>query len=673
MLTRLLRTYLSRYKRELVLVVVLQLLATAAMLYLPTLNADIIDYGVARGDTDYILHTGVVMLAVTLAQVFGSVVAIYFGARAAMATGRDIRHDLAHRVNDFSQREMGKFGAPSLITRTTNDVQQVQMLAVMSVSLVIMAPIMCIGGVIMGIRVAPGMWWVLAVAVPILGVFMTVAINRMIPGFRAMQERIDTVNRVLREQITGIRVVRAFVREPEEIERFGVANDLLASAALRVGRIFAMVFPVVMGVTNVTMVAIIWVGGHQIVDGKMEIGALTALMSYVMQILMAVMMVSFLAMMAPRAAVCAERIMEVLETPTSVAPPPYPVGFTSDPAEVEFHDAAFAYPGADEPVLTNLTFTCRPGTTTAIVGSTGSGKSTLVSLIPRLIDTTAGAVTVGGTPVADLDPDLLRSVIGVVPQRPYLFSGTVASNLRYGRAEATDEELWEALRIAQGVKAGGATLFRGGAYKPRTSPYAFQGLETEGILDMVKAREATGLPIVSELMSEDRIPEFEEYVDVVQIGARNMQNFQLLKAVGKMHKPVLLKRGLCNTIEEWIMSAEYIMAGGNEQVILCERGIRTFEKYTRNTLDLSAVPIIHEKTHLPIIVDPSHATGYTRYVEPMALAATACGANGLEIEVHDEPSRAWSDGAQALTPDQFDDTMRRIRAIREVVCQETME
>jgi ATP-binding cassette subfamily B protein len=448
-LTRLLRTYLSRYKRELVLVVVLQLLATAAMLYLPTLNADIIDYGVARGDTDYILHTGVVMLAVTLAQVFGSVVAIYFGARASMATGRDIRHDLAHRVNDFSQREMGKFGAPSLITRTTNDVQQVQMLAVMSVSLVIMAPIMCIGGIIMGIRVAPGMWWVLAVAVPLLGLFMTVAINRMIPGFRAMQERIDAVNRVLREQITGIRVVRAFVREPEEIERFGIANDRLADASLRVGRVFALMFPVVMGITNVTMVAIIWVGGHQIVDGNMEIGALTALMSYVMQILMAVMMVSFLAMLAPRAAVCAERIMEVLETPTSVAPPAYPAGFSTDPAEVEFKGAAFAYPGADEPVLADLTFACRPGTTTAIVGSTGSGKSTLISLIPRLIDTTAGAVTVGGTPVADLDPDLLRSVIGVVPQRPYLFSGTVASNLRYGREDATDDELWEALRIAQ--------------------------------------------------------------------------------------------------------------------------------------------------------------------------------------------------------------------------------
>ena len=221
----------------------------------------------------------------------------------------------------------------------------------------------------------------------------------------------------------------------------------------------------------------------------------------------------------------------------------------------------------------------------------------------------------------------------------------------------------QALRIAQGVKAGGAALFRGGAYKPRTSPYAFQGLETEGILDMVKAREATGLPIVSELMSEDRIPEFEEYVDVVQIGARNMQNFQLLKAVGKMHKPVLLKRGLCNTIEEWIMSAEYIMAGGNEQVILCERGIRTFEKYTRNTLDLSAVPIIHEKTHLPIVVDPSHATGKANLVEPMMIAAVAAGADGLEVEVHYDPQHAWSDGAQCLTPDAFAQAMAKCRQV----------
>ncbi len=449
MLIRLLRRYLSRYRRELVLVIVLQLIATAAMLYLPTLNADIIDFGVARGDTDYILHTGATMLAVTLAQVVSSVIAIYFGARAAMGTGRDIRHDLAHRVNSFSQREVAVFGAPSLITRTTNDVQQVQMLAVMSVSLLVMAPIMSIGGIIMGIKVAPGMWWLLLIAVPILGVFMAAVITRMIPGFRAMQERIDGVNRVLREQITGIRVVRAFVREPQEIERFGVANNSLADVTLRVGRMFALMFPVVMGITNITMVAIIWVGGHQIVDGRMEIGALTALMSYVMQIMMAVIMASFLAMMAPRAAVCAERIMEVLDTRTSVAPPLAPLGFTTDPAAVTFDSVAFAYPGADAPVLDSLDFQCGPGTTTAIVGSTGSGKTTLLSLIPRLIDTSAGAVTVGGTDVAALDPDLLRSVIGIVPQRPYLFSGTVASNLRYGNEAATDEQLWEALAIAQ--------------------------------------------------------------------------------------------------------------------------------------------------------------------------------------------------------------------------------
>ncbi|QKT08869.1 ABC transporter ATP-binding protein [Gordonia sp. X0973] len=449
MLTSLLRIYLSRYKSHLVLVVLLQLVATAAMLYLPTLNADIIDKGVAKGDTSYILHTGGIMLVITLAQVIGSVVAMYFGARAAMGAGRDIRHDLAHRVNSFSQREVGRFGAPSLITRTTNDVQQVQMLAVMSVSLVIMAPIMCVGGLIMGIKVAPGMWWVLAIAVPLLGIFMALIISRMIPGFRAMQERIDGVNRVLREQITGIRVVRAFVREPEEIARFGVANTDLAQTSLRVGRVFALMFPTVMGITNITMVAIIWVGGHQIVDGHMEIGALSAMMSYVMQIMMAVMMASFLAMMAPRAAVCAERIMEVLQTDTSVTPPADPVAFRSGPATVAFESAEFSYPGADEPVLADLTFDCTPGTTTAIVGSTGCGKSTLLSLIPRLIDTTAGAVTVGGTAVDELDPDLLRSVIGFVPQRPYLFSGTVASNLRFGNARATDDELWEALRIAQ--------------------------------------------------------------------------------------------------------------------------------------------------------------------------------------------------------------------------------
>ncbi|MFT4200331.1 ABC transporter ATP-binding protein [Gordonia sp. (in: high G+C Gram-positive bacteria)] len=449
MLIRLLRIYLARYKRNIAIVIVLQLIATGAMLYLPTLNADIIDDGVAKGDTHFILRTGAIMLAVTLVQVACSVTSMYFGSRTSLGAGRDIRHDLAHTINSFSQREVGKFGAPSLITRTTNDVQQVQMLAVMSVSLLVMAPIMSIGGIIMSIRVAPGMWWLMAVAVPVLGVFMALIIGRMIPGFRAMQERIDAVNRVLREQITGIRVVRAFVREPEEITRFAAANNSLADASLRVGRMFALMFPIVMGITNLTMVGIIWFGGHQIVDGHLEIGALTALMSYVMQIMMAVMMASFLAMTAPRAAVCAERIMEVLQTRSSVNPPAAPLAFTGDPSTVSFRGATFAYPGAQEPVLDGLTFDAAPGTTTAIVGSTGSGKTTLLSLIPRLIDTTGGEVRVGGVAVNELDPDLLRSVIGFVPQRPYLFSGTVASNLRYGKADATDEELWEALRIAQ--------------------------------------------------------------------------------------------------------------------------------------------------------------------------------------------------------------------------------
>ncbi|MGC4964313.1 ABC transporter ATP-binding protein [Gordonia sp. DT218] len=449
MLSRLIRTYLSNYPRNMVAVVGLQLVATAAMLYLPTLNADIIDDGVARGDTDYILRTGGWMLVISVVQVICTIVAQYFGARAALGVGRDIRHDLLHRVNTFSAREIGGFGAPSLITRTTNDVQQVQLLVVMSTAILVMAPIMCVGGIVMGIHVAPGLSWVLAIAVPILGVTMALIIGRMIPGFRAMQERIDAVNRVLREQITGIRVVRAFVREPHEIQRFSVANDRLADATLRVGRLMALMFPVVMLITNVTIVAIIWFGGHAVSDGSVEIGALTAMMSYAMQIMMSVMMASFLAMMAPRATVCAERICEVLDTDTSVQPPAEAVGFAGDPATVEFRGAEFRYPGADDPVLRDIRFRVEPGTTTAIVGSTGSGKTTVLGLIPRLIDATDGEVLVGGTDVRRLDPDRLRSVVGLVPQRPYLFSGTIASNLRHGKPDATDDEIWAALRIAQ--------------------------------------------------------------------------------------------------------------------------------------------------------------------------------------------------------------------------------
>ncbi|MCH5641094.1 ABC transporter ATP-binding protein [Gordonia sp. ABSL49_1] len=449
MLTRLIRTYLSRYGVNMVLVVTLQLVATAAMLYLPTLNADIIDNGVAQGDTDYILRIGGWMLAITIAQVVCSITAQYWGARAALGAGRDIRHDLLHRVNTFSAREVGRFGAPSLITRTTNDVQQVQLLIVMSTAILVMAPIMCIGGIAMAIHVAPGLSWVLVVAVPVLGVTMALIIARMIPGFRVMQDRIDKVNQILREQITGIRVVRAFVRERFEMQRFSVANDQLADATLRVGRMMALAFPAVLFITNVTIVAIIWFGGHRVADGSVEIGALTAMISYVMQIMMSVMMASFLAMMAPRAAVCAERICEVLDTETSVSPPQTPVDFATAPSTVAFRAAEFRYPGADDPVLRDITFETERGTTTAIVGSTGSGKTTLLSLVPRLIDVTSGSVLVGGTDVADLDPDVLRAAIGLVPQRPYLFSGTVATNLRHGKPDASDDEIWEALRVAQ--------------------------------------------------------------------------------------------------------------------------------------------------------------------------------------------------------------------------------
>ncbi len=449
MLTRLLRTYMGRYRRELTAVVVLQFVATAAMLYLPTLNADIIDNGVARGDTSYILHIGMWMLVVSLVQVIGSITSMYFGSRAALGAGRDIRHDLLHRVDGFSAREVGTFGAPSLITRTTNDVQQVQMLGVMACTILVTAPIMCIGGIVLGIGVGGTLAWVLVVAVPILGVTMSVIIYRMMPGFRAMQARIDIVNRILREQITGIRVVRAFVRERHERTRFAKANDDLTDAALRVGRLLALMFPSVMLISNVTIVFIIWFGGHLIEDGDVEIGALTAMIAYVTQILMAVMMASFLAMMAPRASVCAERIYEVLDTETSVVAPSTAAQLAVGDRTVEMRAARFQYPGADDPVLRDISFRARPGTTTAIVGSTGSGKTTLVALLPRLIDVTDGAVLLGGVDIRDLDPAVLRSEIGFVPQKPYLFSGTIASNLRYGKTDATEAEMWEALTVAQ--------------------------------------------------------------------------------------------------------------------------------------------------------------------------------------------------------------------------------
>jgi ATP-binding cassette subfamily B protein len=448
-LVRLLRTYLVPYRTLLAAVIVLQLFGTLAALYLPSLNADIIDNGVAKADTGYILRTGTMMLAVTLVQVVCSVAAVYFGARTAMGFGRDTRAAVFHQVGAFSSREVTRFGAPSLITRTTNDVQQVQIVVLLTCTLMISAPIMCVGGIIMALRQDLGLSWLIVVSVTILVAAIAMIISRMVPQFRLMQTRIDVVNRVLREQISGIRVVRAFVREPVERQRFGAANVALTDTALRVGRLQAFLFPIVLLVLNVSSVAVLWFGAHRIQDGEMQIGSLTAFLSYLLQILMSIMMATFMLILVPRAAVSADRLMEVLDTESSVIPPSEPVTELALHATLELEGVTFTYPGADDPVLRNISVRTGPGQTTAIIGSTGSGKSTLVSLIPRLMDATEGRVLVDGVDVRRLDPALLHGLIGLVPQTAYLFTGTIASNLRYGKADATDEELWQALRAAQ--------------------------------------------------------------------------------------------------------------------------------------------------------------------------------------------------------------------------------
>ena len=449
MLIRLLRRYLQPYRRVLAGVVVLQLVGTMAALYLPSLNASIIDEGVAKGDTAFIWRTGGVMLVVSLLQIVCAIAAIYLGARTAMGFGRDVRGALFDRVLGFSARELNGFGAPSLITRNTNDVQQVQMLVLLSTTMFVAAPITMVGGIVMALREDVGLSWLVVVAVPLLALSIWLVVRKMGPLFRVMQTRIDTLNRVLREQITGIRVVRAFVREPYETERFSAANAELTETATSVGRLVASIFPIVMFILNISSVAVLWFGAQRVDSGQMQIGSLTAFLSYLVQILMSVMMATFLLMIAPRAMVCAERISEVLDTESSVVTAERPVTTLPTASEVAFAGAEFTYPGADAPVLRDITFTAGPGRTTAIIGSTGAGKSTLVSLIPRLIDVTAGSITVDGVEVRELDPDLLWSRIGLVPQKPFLFSGTVASNLRYGKPDATDDELWHALRVAQ--------------------------------------------------------------------------------------------------------------------------------------------------------------------------------------------------------------------------------
>ncbi len=451
MLIQLLRSHLRGYSRFLGAVVVLQLCGTIASLYLPALNADIIDNGVAKGDTGYIMRVGGWMLSVSLIQIVCSIVAVYFGARTAMGFGRDLRASIFHKVGTFSAREVNQFGAPSLITRSTNDVQQIQMLVVMTLTMMVAAPIMMVGGIVMALRTDVGLSWLMLVVVPVLVGALAMIIRKMVPGFRLMQTKIDTVNRVMREQITGIRVVRAFVREPAETDRFGTANGDLTMVALRVGRLMIRMFPVVMLVFNASTVAVLWFGAHRVDAGEMQVGALTAFMAYLMQILMSVMMATFMAMMIPRAAVSSDRIAEVLQTESSVAPPAEPVTTLVGAGVLEFDDVTFQYPGASDPVLNDISFRALPGRTTAVIGSTGAGKTTLVSLVPRLFDVTEGAVRIDGTDVRDLDPDVLRNRIGIVPQKAYLFTGTVASNLRYGNPDATDDELWQALEIAQGA------------------------------------------------------------------------------------------------------------------------------------------------------------------------------------------------------------------------------
>jgi ATP-binding cassette, subfamily B, multidrug efflux pump len=449
MLMRLLRTYLRPYAGPLAIVFTLQLAQAIANLFLPSLNADIIDNGVLAGDTAYILRTGGVMLAVTLVQVAATMVAVYYGARTAMALGRDVRAAVFGRVQVFSARGMAQFGAPSLITRSTNDVQQVQMVVMLALTLLIAAPVMAVGGVIMALRENVQLSGLLLLVIPVLLVTLGFVISRMRPLFRSLQIKIDGINRIMREQITGIRVIRAFVRDDHERARFEESNADLRQVGIQVGRLMALMFPLVMLIMNVTSVGVLWFGGQQIDSGGMQVGELTAFLQYIMQILMAVMMATMMFMIVPRAEVSAERISEVLDTESSVVPSSNPVTDLTGHGHLELRDVRFGYPGAEEDVLHDVSFRAEPGKTTAIIGSTGAGKTTLLSLVPRLFDVTGGAVLVDGVDIRDLSPETLWAHIGLVPQKPFLFSGTVASNLRFGDENATDDELWHALEIAQ--------------------------------------------------------------------------------------------------------------------------------------------------------------------------------------------------------------------------------
>ena len=448
-LLRLLRERLGKYRRLIAWMVLLQTIQTIATLTLPTLSANIIDKGILQHDNAYIRSTGAVMLGASLVQVVVAAIAVYLGAQVAMGFGRDIRGALFHTVTDFSAREVGTYGAPSLITRITNDVQQVQLLVVMTATMAISAPITIVFGTIAAVREDVGLSIILVVAIPAAAIALGFLVAKMVPAFQLMQIRLDHINRVLREQITGIRVIRAFVSEPQEGQRFGGANDDLTETSLRASRIMAWTFPTINLIVNLASVSVLWLGASRVNSGDLQVGSLVAYLSYLVQILMSVMMATFTLSMVPRASVSANRIQHVIETETTVRNLPEPIRMRGAPSEIEFRNVFFRYPGAEHPVIDDVSFVTSPGETTAIVGSTGAGKTTLLQLIPRLFDVTGGEVCLGGVDVRELDTQDLWSRIGLVPQRPYLFTGTIASNLRYGKEDATEDEMWEALQIAQ--------------------------------------------------------------------------------------------------------------------------------------------------------------------------------------------------------------------------------
>ncbi|MGO4295467.1 ABC transporter ATP-binding protein [Glutamicibacter sp. MCAF14] len=449
MLLKLILKHSKPYTAWIIAVVILQLATTVATLYLPSLNAKIIDVGVVSGDIDYIWRTGGLMLVVALIQVATAVAAVYFGAKTSMSVGRDIRQSVFEKVSTFSAQDVNKFGAATLITRGTNDVQQIQMLTLMALNFMITAPIMSIGGVIMAIREDPGLSWLVWVSVPLVLIVVGLLVIKLMPLFRDMQTRIDGINGVLREQITGIRVVRAFVREEHETQRYADANQKLTDLGVKVGNLFVLMFPAITMILHLSTAAVLWFGGHRVDNNQVEVGALTAFLQYLLQILMAVMMGTFMAMMIPRAMVSADRISEVLDSEPSMLDAAERQIALPTPGTVEFKNVSFGYPGAEAPVLNDISFTAKPGQTTAIIGSTGAGKTTLLNLIPRLYDATEGEILIGGVPLAELGRDTISRNISAVPQRPYLFSGTIASNLRFGAQDATEDDLWDALRVAQ--------------------------------------------------------------------------------------------------------------------------------------------------------------------------------------------------------------------------------